>query len=232
MAVPVLIAESQYLDSLKARPEYLDALAFLDTDTPRALEAVLRHKPDVVAIERTFAGKSRGVALIKRIKADASLTACEVRIVGIDGSVSRVATRRGSGKIAESAPSAPAESPPVVLAEVPIAPLDQHGTRRAPRVRIVEGVEVTIDGKPAQLVDLSLVGAQVLSRSLLKPNQRVRVLIPENERSVRFNATVAWSSFELPKGEARYRAGINFVDADEAAIGRFCETYAREAPTL
>ncbi len=227
MPVPVLIAESQFLDGLKARPEYLDALAFLDTDTPRALEAVLRHKPEVVAIERTFAGKSRGVALIKRIKADPSLTGCEVRIVGIDGSVSRVATRRRTSKTTAS--PAPAPKEPATMVQAPSAVLDQHGTRRAPRVRIVEGIEVTVDGKPAMLVDLSLVGAQVLSGSLLKPNQRVRVLIPENERAVRFNATVAWSTFELPKGEARYRAGITFVDADPAVIGRFCETNRHEA---
>ncbi len=39
--------------------------------------------------------------------------------------------------------------------------LDQKGTRRAPRVRIKDGVEVAVDGNPASLIDLSTVGAQL-----------------------------------------------------------------------
>jgi hypothetical protein len=110
----------------------------------------------------------------------------------------------------------------------PVAPLDQKGTRRAPRYRIIEGIEVAIDGNPALLVDLSLVGAQVLSATLLKPNQRVRLSFVESDRPVRFSAGVAWSSFELPKGQPRYRAGIEFFDADIDAVGRFCDTNRRE----
>ena len=94
MSSTVLIAESDHLDSLKTRHEYSEALAFLDTDTPRALEAIIRHKPEVVAIERAFAAKSRGVALINRIKADATLSTCELRIVAPDGSYAKVTPRR------------------------------------------------------------------------------------------------------------------------------------------
>jgi hypothetical protein len=220
MSVPVLIAESEHLDRLKSRPEYADALVFLDTDTPRALEAILRQKPDVVAIERMFAGKSRGVALINRIKADPTLTACEVRIVGPDGTVSRAAPRRGGSRSSQASTLA--------VPTPPVAPLDQKGTRRAPRYRIIEGIEVTIDGNPALLVDLSVVGAQVLSGSLLKPNQRVRLSFADGARPVRFSAGVAWSAFELPKGQPRYRAGIEFFDADPDAVGRFCDTNRRE----
>jgi len=220
MPVPVLISESEHLDRLKSRPEYAEALAFLDTDTPRALEAILRQKPEVVIIERMFASKSRGVALINRIKADPTLTACEIRIVGPDGSVTRVTSRRVGPK-----------APPTSTLAVPtpmVAPLDQKGTRRAPRYRIIEGIEVTIDGNPALLVDLSVVGAQVLSGALLKPNQRVRLSFVDGTRPVRFSAGVAWSAFELPKGQPRYRAGIEFFDADSEAVTRFCETNRRE----
>ena len=81
-----------------------------------------------------------------------------------------------------------------------------------------------IDGNPALLVDLSVVGAQVVSNTLLKPNQRVRLSFIESSRPVRFSAGVAWSAFELPKGEPRYRAGIEFFDADPDAVTRFCDT--------
>ena len=113
------------------------------------------------------------------------------------------------------------EPPPAAPAA---APLDQRGTRRAPRFRIVEGVEVSIDGNPASLQDLSIVGAMVVSPTILRPNQRVRVSLPDTSRPVRFIGGVAWASFEMPKGGPRYRAGIEFFDADPVAVDRFIES--------
>ena len=175
-----------------------------------------------MVIERVFAAKSRGAALINRIKADPSLQACEIRIVAHDSASTYVAPRQGS----PAGPAGPAGSggtAAVAVAAPPIA-LDQKGTRRAPRFRIIAGIEVLIDGNPAQLVDLSVVGAQVVSATLLKPNQRVRLSFIESAKPVRFSAGVAWSAFELPKGEPRYRAGIEFFDADPDSVGRFCDT--------
>ena len=68
-------------------------------------------------------------------------------------------------------------------ASVVAAPLDQTGTRRAPRFSIADGVEVQVDGKPAALVNLSLVGAQVVSPTILKPNQRVRFILADKPKA-------------------------------------------------
>jgi hypothetical protein len=212
----VLIAEPDQLDVLRARAEFGGAMAFTDAETPGALEAILIHRPPVVVIERVFAAKSRGAALINRIKADPSLQACEIRIVAHDSASTYVAPRQSSAAGAGGTAVAAVAAPPVAL--------DQKGTRRAPRFRIIAGIEVLIDGNPALLVDLSVVGAQVVSATLLKPNQRVRLSFIESAKPVRFSAGVAWSAFELPKGEPRYRAGIEFFDADPDSVGRFCDT--------
>ncbi len=135
--------------------------------------------------------------LINRIKADPTLTACEIRIVAYDSNYVRV------------------------------APLDQRGTRRAPRVGIVDGVEVQIDGNPAFLVNLSLVGADVVSVTILKPNQHVRVTLADPRRPMRIRSAVVWELFEMPKGIPRYRAGIEFFDADQDAVARFIEANKR-----
>jgi hypothetical protein len=181
---------------------------------------ITRQRPDVVALERMFAATSRGAALINRIKADPSLSACEIRIVAHDTEYSRVSPRRAEGAAAAAAPAAVAEPPP----PPPPAPLDQRGTRRAPRFKVVDGVEVSIDGNPAVLVDLSVVGAHVVSPTILKPNQRIRFALPDGGRPVRVSAAVAWAAFELPKGGApRYRAGIEFFDADQTAVTRIIE---------
>ena len=103
--------------------------------------------------------------------------------------------------------------------------LDWRGTRRAPRFKIQEGVEVTIDGNSATLMDLSIIGAMVLSPTALKPNQRIRMSLPQDPRPIRFSAGVAWAAFEMPKGRPapQYRAGIEFFDADADAMLKFIE---------
>ena len=218
----VLIAEPDQLGALKARPEYADAQAFTDAETPAALEAIITGRPDIVAIERLFAKKSRGAALINRIKADTTLETVEIRIVAADSGASKSSGRGGSAATQVAVATESLGTATAVAA--PPAALDQKGTRRAQRFKIIEGIEVLIDGNPAMLVDLSTVGAQVVSGTLLKPNQRVRLSFVEGAKNVRFSAGVAWSAFELPKAGPRYRAGIEFFDADPDAVGRFCDT--------
>jgi hypothetical protein len=220
----VLIAEPDQLGTLKTRSEYTDAQAFTDAETPAALEAIISGRPDIVAIERLFAKKSRGAALINRIKADTSLETVEIRIVSAESGASKSSGKGGSSaKDSTAAASDKGGGTATAVAAPPVA-LDQKGTRRAQRFKIIEGIEVLIDGNPAMLVDLSTVGAQVVSGTLLKPNQRVRLSFTEGAKPVRFSAGVAWSAFELPKAGPRYRAGIEFFDADPDAVSRFCDT--------
>ena len=86
------------------------------------------------------------------------------------------------------------------------------------------GRAVLIDGNPATLVNISVVGAQVTSPLALRPNQRVRMSLEEADRPVRFNGVVAWATYEMPKEGPRYRAGINFYDASPEMVTRFIET--------
>jgi hypothetical protein len=70
-----------------------------------------------------------------------------------------------------------------------------------------------------------VIGAQVVSQTILKPNQRVRMSLPHTPRPIRFSAGVAWAAFEMPKGRPtpHYRAGLEFFDADADAVGQFIE---------
>jgi hypothetical protein len=72
----VLIASPECLPALKERENLSDVLAFTDAEALRALETVTRQRPEVVILERQFAGTSRGAALINLIKADPSLGGC------------------------------------------------------------------------------------------------------------------------------------------------------------
>ena len=204
----VLVAAPECLPALQEQGDFGDALAFSDADALKALEAITRDRPKVIALEKLFAATSRGAALIKRIKADPKLRKCEIRVVSLEGDSEEF----------------PQPDPALRGAETEAAvKLDQRGTRRAPRVKIVDGVEVLIDGSPAMLVDLSVVGAQVVSPTILRPNQRVRMILPDEERPIRCVAGVAWAAFEMPKSGPRYRAGIEFFDAESGNLDRFIE---------
>src|SRR5215213_11531969 len=77
----VLIAASQHLAALQQHPDLSDAEAFVDTEALKALEAITRRRPQVVALDQFFAASARGAAFLNRIKADPSLISCEIRIV-------------------------------------------------------------------------------------------------------------------------------------------------------
>lgn len=194
-------------DALPGLKERLDPKAevqeFTESEALEALDHIIRTKPGIIAMEDDFSATSRGTALINRIKDDPTLSACEVRVLARDAAHNRVAVKRGGGG-------------PAIAVDEPKPALDVKGTRRAPRVRIKDGVEVAVDGNPAALVDLSTVGLQVVSPTVLKPNQRVRILIGEGKGAVKCSGAVAWAAFEMPKGMAtRYRAGIDFGGSAE-----------------
>lgn len=219
----VVVAATNLMPSLRDRlADEGDLLTFADTEPIQALQSILEKKPRLIVLERLFAATPRGAALINRIKTDPQLASAEVRVMSHTGDYVRqvakpaaveapAAAMAGSGGV--PAPAAPAEP----------RQLDWHGTRRAPRIRIRPGVEIQLDGNPANVVDLSTCGAQVLSSTILRPNQKVRVSIPNEDFVMRFRGAVAWAKFELPDSASppRYRAGVEFIDADASAVDAF-----------
>ena len=199
-----MVAASDLLPGLKARAAAGggELLMFTDAEALSALQTIVKRRPQVVALERMFAVTPRGAALINRIKADPSLRQAEIRVMAHNSDYTRIVPRA-------TPPGAPA--------------LDQRGTRRAPRFKTAEHTVVTLDGKSGTVIDLSTVGAQVVAPGGLKPNQRVAVALIDETTQVKFSGSVAWTSFEMsPNGAPRYRAGINFEDADGAAVDAFC----------
>ena len=228
----VLIAAADLLPALEERAGAVngEVLAFRDTDALRALQVITKRRPHIVALERVFAATPRGAALINRIKADPTLYTSEIRVVSQDAEQTHVRPRPAPPPPDPDPPMTPTPAAGRVAAAVAVAtapaaapPLDQRGTRRAQRYKIAQKIEILVDGTAALLVDLSAVGAQVVSATPLKPNQRVRIGLTDKNATLRFNASVAWAKFEIPPGSgARYRAGIEFVDAKTSAIDAYC----------
>jgi hypothetical protein len=210
----VLIGPADALPALQDRLEpAAEVQTFSDHEALEALDHIIRTKPVVIAMQEEFSGSSRGMALINRIKDDPALSACEVRVLARDAAKPRLTVKRGTSGGGGAA----------IAVDEPKPALDVRGTRRAPRIRIKDGVEVAVDGNPAALVDLSTFGAQVVSATVLKPNQRVRIMMSDGK--IRCAGAVAWASFEMPKGApTRYRAGIDFgTSVDANSVAKFAQ---------
>jgi hypothetical protein len=201
---------------------------FTDHEVREAVEFIATARPAIVAIEEAFAVSARGEALIGRITDDPALMACDVRVLSRKPRTQAAAPPPDSGStMVQTTPSdssAPTAAPAAVATAQPA--LDQRGTRRAPRVRVVSGVPVTVDGNAAELVDLSPVGAQVVSKIVLRPNQHVRLALPEGKRSLRFAGSVVWATFEMPQGQQpRYRAGLKISGIEGESLQSFAERH-------
>ncbi len=251
-AAAVLIASSDLLPALEQRAAVGGAaLRFSDAQPLEALEAITLHRPSLVVLERFFAATPRGAALINRIKADPGCANAEIRVLSHTGDYTRViykpaATDAAGTAVVPPLPHVPSVPQAVAHTSAPPTPppqptaataptrataegqhIDWRGTRRHPRLRMKDGIVAQIDGKDATVVDLSAGGAQVVSGVTLRPNQKLRISLPL-EPDARLRATVAWASFELPKGSPapRYRAGLEFNDEDPR-VGPFAERNQR-----
>jgi hypothetical protein len=97
------------------------------------------------------------------------------------------------------------------------------------RVKIRRGTQVSLDGIPGELVDLSIGGAQVVLRQSVKPNQLVRLIFPTPTGQLTCKGRIVWALFEQPGTSLSvYRTGVKFADGDAVAIEAFMNNYCDE----
>jgi hypothetical protein len=107
------------------------------------------------------------------------------------------------------------------LLEAP--PTSEDAVRRAERYRFKAGVEVQINGDVGELVDLSVGGAQLFCPKALKVNAVATLSLPGDDGPITCSGRVVWIWLE-PRSQGRrrrYRAGMLFLSADEAAVSAF-----------
>jgi PilZ domain-containing protein len=230
-AAALLIAAHNLMAALQEQVDVTgEVLRFADNEPIQALQAIMQYRPPLIVLERLFAATPRGAALINRIKNDPSLGVCEVRVMSHTGDYARQVVKPSQIVIpplieAVEEMTAAEEQADASVATVETVRLDWQGTRRAPRHRVRAGLEIQLDGNSATIIDLSIFGAQVVSGTVLRPNQKVRISLPGDEFVMRFRAGVAWAKFELAHAQMKgphYRAGLEFMDADASAIEQFC----------
>jgi hypothetical protein len=105
--------------------------------------------------------------------------------------------------------------------------------RAAKRVKIRRGIQVSVDGIPGELVDVSIGGAQALLTQAVKPNQIIQLTIPgADEGQVTCRGRIVWAVYEQPATSLSvYRTGVKFTEVDTMAVDKFMNDFG-ERPTL
>jgi hypothetical protein len=99
--------------------------------------------------------------------------------------------------------------------------------RAAKRIEGIDWARLRLNDAAADLIDLSLVGAQVRAPILLPEGSSVRLLLSreaETDDVLQCEAAVIWgvSDDAAPTQAARYRAGIRFKNIDHQLLDRMC----------
>lgn len=212
------------------------AMHFTIGNLASAMESIRAHQPKLVAVDALFAQTPPGVAFVDRVE-KLAIADGDIRLIArLEGRW--VTTPRGSGTgkvVASELAVAAASAPAVVRASAPAVVAAQMvalNTRRAPRFLLRDSLDAVVENGSASLVDISVLGAQVVSQPVLRPNQKIKIALPDTGDMLHVAAHVAWSTFEKPKlvTDAHYRAGIEFTGAAREALEDYRRRHCAEEP--
>jgi PilZ domain-containing protein len=196
-------------------------LRFATLNLPSVFESIKSNQPGLVAIDAVFAQTPEGQAFVERVRRTTPQS--EIRLVAL------VAGGWATTPLPGAAPNAASTAAPPPI-DVRVSGLD---ARRAPRFIVLDPLQAVVENtNKAGLVDMSVGGAQVVSTPPLRPNQTLRIQLPDNGDTLRLTAHVAWSLFEKPRHviQPYYRAGMEFADASADALRDYCKRHCAEDP--
>ena len=168
----------------------------------------LLNTPVRYAIALPLVAKGRGTALLYAESLPDRGSAADDRVAGkIAEILAEYVRSRLNIKQTASAAEQPAPPP----------------QRRARRVKMLDGTMVVIGDMDGTLIDLSSLGAQVLSPGVLRPNTAVRLVLPTEAGGISCEATVVWVTVERTKNSKSplYRAGMQFTDVKTGELDGF-----------
>ena len=201
---------------------------FTNFNLSPALEAIRTREPRVIAIDALLIQTQQGLSFIKRVESLA-MPGCAIRLITHGNGKWTTSAREAQPPNGE-APIGRASAPPIRSAAV-AAPTTGTNTRRAPRFPMLDSLNAAVEGGHANLVNISVLGAQLVSQPVLRPGQTVKIALPDAAEMLHLTAHVAWSTFQQTKqGAPVYRAGIAFTDAAQETLDDYCRRYGAEHP--
>lgn len=210
--IAIVIVRPEHLASVEKRLSETNVISVVsEADLIQFHDTLLERPPEVLVMHSAFATTSRGAMLVAGLKAKPRETGTAVRVF-IEDDV------KAPLLLSEK------ELPAIDALLETSRPLDRAGTRQAARYPMNRR-DVTVNGEPGQLIDLSVSGAQLQSLARLRPLKLVRLVVPGGSSDLKLQGTVAWAIAVPTAGAIQYRAGIEFVNPDKKKLHAFCEMH-------
>jgi hypothetical protein len=231
--VSIVIADTASLPAIRDGLQLPGrVMHFTGASLASAVESIRAYRPKIVAVDGQFAHTSSGAAFLDRLNVMA-LAGSSVRIIvqREDGWTTVTQKEAKASPIVVDAPAKPTAaslSSALAAASVAAAP----NTRRVPRFLVRDPLEAVVDAQRAGIVDMSVMGAQIISLPALRPNQKIKVGLPDTDDVLNLMALVAWSIFEQTPStlEPRYRVGIQFTDGAQQTLEAYRRRYCADHP--
>lgn len=205
---------------------------FASASAGSAIASIRAYRPKVVAVDAIFAATPQGTALIDQIEASNLEGGAVLLIVEDQGRW--VTMPRRAGRIVNPPQDAVVAEALAALSSAgrPAARVDVPSSRRAPRFLVRAPISVGVENGEAKLVNMSVLGAQIVSQPVLRPRQRIKLGLPDADEVLGLEAQVAWSMFERPQPqmEPHYRVGIEFAGGTQAKLDEYCRQHCLESP--
>ena len=217
-------------------------MPFAPTALASALASIQAYRPKTIAIDATLAETASGAAFIEQIEPFARGGSSILMLVEQDGQwTSPNSNGNGRGRSRPGRPGgpeprivAPSAQAVAAVSNMPVMPPSEPVyTRRAPRFLVRDQLDVIVESGTASLVDMSVLGAQIVSVPVLRPKQKIKVdLTDAGDKTLSVVAHVAWSMFEKPPSqpEPHYRVGLEFTGAAQQALENYRQRYCAAQP--
>jgi PilZ domain len=228
--ISIVVADVSRVSAIRGRVQLPGrAMDFTSGNLASAMDSIRAHRPSVVAVDALFADTAAGAAFIDRVNGLA-LPGTAVRLIAQHDGRWITTPWRGLNSVGAEQTIVP--PPPLTIAAAVAAQIGPANTRRAPRFLVQHPVDALVENSRASLVDISVLGAQIVSQPVLRPNQKIKVGLPDTNETLNVVAHVAWSTYERPRSDAEphYRAGIEFTSAAQQVLEDYRRRHCADEP--
>jgi PilZ domain-containing protein len=227
--ITVVVADPARIDAVRATVSLPGrVMSFPTNGIGSAVASIRAYRPKTVAVDAIFADSPYGATFLDQVEA-LRIAGCTIVLLVEAGSRWTAIPRNAARILGRSQSDAAAAADPALItplrqaltavpSQLPVAVrADVSSTRRVPRFAVRDPLKVVVESGQARLVDISVLGAQIVSMPILRPRQKIKVALPDSDAMLNVVAQVAWSSFERLRLESEpyYRVGLEFAGSSQ-----------------
>src|SRR4051812_7260880 len=222
MLLTVVVADPQRMAAIRdGMPTPGRVLRYPTSNLSSVYESIRANQPGLLIIDSVFLQTPAGHGFVERIQQLA------LPKLVLQGAV----FDRGRWMMAPI--DAPPPAPAVPQNQRVVAVRDTGlETRRVPRFLVQDISEAMAEGTSIRVVNLSVLGAQIISQPVMRPSQKLKVGLPDASTTLHLTASVAWSVFEKQPTEPapHFRVGMEFSDAAKEALEDYLKRHCSPDP--